>query len=701
MLDFSQLNEEQRRVLQTTKGPILVMAGAGSGKTLALTCRIAHLLMTGAARPEQILAVTFTNKAAGEMRERIRRLVGTAAEMPTAIGTFHSVGARLLREQWRHHARSAGFAIIDADDSERMVRQVLREHGISNRVLSPVKARYAISQAKTAGLPPEEMLAGARTSEEELIARMYGRYQALLQEYDSYDFDDLLVEPIRLLERNAPVRRQYQNRWRFLSVDEYQDTNALQERFLRLVLNPERNICVVGDDYQAIYSWRGARVDHILQFEQDYSPCTTIYLTQNYRSTPAILDAANAVIADNLVQKHKTLWTGRSGGRAVQVAALFTDRAEAAWVRGEIEAGQRAGQSLRSHAVLYRTNAQSRLFEEEFIRHGIPYVIVGGFKFYERREVKEALALLQLVANPVSFLALNRLAQHFLQGFGPKTLERLRERAAARQASVVAVLGDPMALSQRQQAAVQPLLAALAGMKARSTGTVHDSLVWLLERSGYAQWLKAQPDGDERWENVEELLNVTVARTDLTAFLEEVSLLGETDTTRGSGDRGRDCVTCMTLHAAKGLEFDSVFVTGCEEGLLPHRNADSQAELEEERRLLYVGMTRAKDRLTLSLAHTRYARGQLLPQVPSRFLQSLPAAVERVDGEGGDVMPLDEDDPVEADQTFSEPRRVGEFIVHPRFGRGVVIQVSGSLLTCVFEEYGVRTLNGGAVQAPQ
>jgi DNA helicase-2/ATP-dependent DNA helicase PcrA len=612
---LNNLNEAQRRVVKTIQGPVLVLAGAGSGKTKALTHRIAYLLREGHATPEQILAVTFTNKAAGEMRERVRDLMQGQGRVPTDLNTFHSLGGRILREQAARLDRSAHFAIYDSADSERLVRQAMDKEGISKKDWSPRQVRSGISLAKNRQQTPEDLLQAAGKTLEEVIARVYRTYEELLRQNDAHDFDDLLLYPWRLLKQWPEVRRQYQQRWRFISVDEYQDTNPIQDQLLKMILSAEKNLCVVGDDYQAIYSWRGAQVDHILGFEKAFPGTRVIYLTQNYRSTAGILGAANAIIAENKAQKHKELWTDGEMGEPVTFFQTPSDHFEAGWVREQIEAQVATGGALSECVVLYRTNAQSRLFEEQFLTHQIPYSIVGGFRFYERREVKDALALLQLWVNPLARLSWQRVAEALWKGIGAKTLAKWEAQGD---------LWESVREEAQNRTMLQPFVKAYQFGRERKFTNVAELLKFLVVKTGYLDWLGKQVDGEERRENIEELFNVASIYEDPAIFLSEVALLSDLDT----GEASQERVKCMTLHAAKGLEFDYVWLVGCEEGLLPHGNSFlEQAKLEEERRLLYVGMTRARKRLTLTAARMRYLHGSPSPQTPSRFLQALPESV--------------------------------------------------------------------------
>lgn len=596
MLDpLDGLNDQQREIVQTTQGPLLVLAGAGSGKTRALTHRIAYLMQKRLASPHQILAVTFTNKAAGEMRARVQKLLAGSHSLPKAIGTFHAIGAQILREQHAATSRSQAFQILDEKDSLHLVKQALDRVGIPRE--QALWVRHEISRAKNESRPPHDEDVGAA----------YEQYQKFLASHNAFDFDDLLQVPVHLFQKNPAVQAVYQHRWRYLSVDEYQDTNPIQVQFIELLLGPEKNLCVVGDDYQAIYSWRGASVDHILRFHERFSTAATLYLTQNYRSTPEVLESANAVIAANRAQKHKKLWTLReTQSKPVHLMAHPSDRSEAMWVKEKIHKHVAGGGNLSDCAVLYRTNAQSRVFEEEFLRAEIPYLIVGGFRFYERREIKDALALLQLSLNGNSPLALARIAQALWRGVGPKTLARWGEGVIPRRPDV------------------QKTLRVLRGAAQKSFPAVSDRLRYLVKQSGYEAWLAGRVDAEERQENLEELYNVASVYKDSSEFLQAVALLTDLDSGKTS-----DRVMCLTLHAAKGLEFPVVFIVGCEEGLLPHVNSqENQAQLEEERRLLYVGMTRAKEQLSLSYAQSRYLHGSFRVSLPSRFLQTLPESVE-------------------------------------------------------------------------
>lgn len=684
---LGQLNEQQRQAATTVGGPVLVLAGAGSGKTRTLTHRIAYMIEQKIARPDEILAVTFTNKAAKEMKERIRSLA-PAGRAPEAVGTFHSLGARLLREQAGRHPRSGQFVIVDERDGEKIAREAIQKAGFSPKQWSPRAVRHFISSQKNEFVSPTEAVASARDISDQTMSRIYLEYERLLTVHDAYDFDDLLVAPITMLTRHADVAERYRRRWRWLSVDEYQDTNTLQEKLLQLLLHPEKNICVVGDDYQAIYSWRGAKVDHILHFETSYPNCTTIYLTQNYRSTPHILTAANAVIAHNQYQKHKELWTTKKQGEMVTLWELPSERAEAHFVRQRIERHVADGGHLSDCVVLYRTNAQSRVFEEEFLTHRMPYTIVGGFRFYERKEVKDALSLLALAINPRATLAMRCLAESFLDGVGPKTVARWVEELGEKNTFL-----EILAPVKRPQ--VQHFRQALLGAKGRAWDTVAELVEHLLAQSGYRTMISHLPDSEDRLRNLEELVSVCSAYQDPAKFLEDVALLSDIDTMPEQADR----VTCMTLHAAKGLEFPVVYLTGVEDGLLPHRNSfESQETLEEERRLLYVGMTRAKQELIMTHTQQRTLAGETAWRQLSRFIRELPPEVV-VSQEATSVptpaftgLLLDVVDEEAHNEETIELFPPNRLVKHPAFGSGVVLQQQRGNVTCIFEGFGVQTV---------
>lgn len=682
---LSGLNEQQQQVVLATHGPVLVLAGAGSGKTKALTHRIAYMIQERIAAPDQILAVTFTNKAATEMKHRITGLVGSSFMSPQSVSTFHSMGVKILREQAQFHTRSRGFSILDTKDSEKLVRKALKDANYSLKEWSTNAVRSMISGIKHQYVDNPD-LANPQNPQEEMLAVIFPVYEKMLAEHNAYDFDDLLRIPLRILRSTPSVRALYQSRWRFISVDEYQDTNPMQEEIIGHLLSPEKNICVVGDDYQSIYSWRGANVEHILEFEKRHPGCTTILLTQNYRSTPNILDAANKVIAHNVSQKHKTLWTTRPSGSEVQTYLLPSDRGEAEWVSSQIREHVQHGGSLSDCAVLYRTNAQSRLMEEQFLMHRMPYTIVGGFRFYDRKEIKDALAILSFYLSPSSRVHFERIAETLLTRVGPKTIDRWDRLAQESGTS----LGQYLATTA-DRADLRVIFSAFRQARQGEYERVSDLIRFLITKTGYLASLENLPDGKERTENINELLNVAAAYTTTEAFLEDTALLSDIDTLDKTDSR----VTCMTLHASKGLEFPVVFMIGCEEGLLPHENSlSSSSSLEEERRLMYVGMTRAKEKLTVTHASYRFRGGEMIAQAPSRFLEQLPASAQSFESNNFNTQYHEENDI--SDFLHEEPTLVrptsGSYVTHPKFGRGVIIGISGETITCVFEGHGVKNV---------
>jgi DNA helicase-2/ATP-dependent DNA helicase PcrA len=655
---LERLNPEQREAAEHFEGPLLVLAGAGSGKTRVLTSRIAHLIEEYGVAPESILALTFTNKAAAEMRERVRGLLGRE---PSGmwIGTFHAIGARMLRRDATRLGWTPSFIIYDADDSERLVRRILKDElGLDPRRWSPRSVRGSISSAKNELVAPEEYAARAFDPYSKTVARVYESYERALLAANAFDFDDLLVRPVETLRRFPDVLNRYRRRFRFVLVDEYQDTNRAQYEFLKLIASTSQadepdtggNLFVVGDDDQSIYGWRGADVRNILEFEKDFPDAGTVRLEQNYRSTQRILEAANRVIAENSRRKGKTLRTANPAGEAITLLEASDEVDEAEWIVTEVRArlGSDTGRTPRDFVVLYRTNAQSRALEEAFRREGIPYRIVGGQRFYERREVKDVLAYLRLIANPADDEAFLRIVNVPRRGIGDASIVRLGEYArasglpllaAAETASGVPDLrgGAPRALERF--AALVRKFALIADSGAR----LDDLLRQIVDETGFEKALADEgPDGEDRIANVEELIasaselqaraesgdpdldSEIAADSDirpLDLFLAHVALVTDID----QSDPQAAVVSLMTMHNAKGLEYPIVFLSGLEEGLFPLSHArDERDDIEEERRLFYVGITRAEEKLYLSTARRRRRGGEWMDSVPSSFLESIP-----------------------------------------------------------------------------
>ena len=631
------LNPAQREAVLHHEGPLLVLAGAGSGKTRVLTRRVARLIQAHGVRPSEILAVTFTNKAAGEMRERIAALLG-AEPAGMWAGTFHSVGARLLRRSAHLVGRSTSFTIYDEDDSQAVIKRLMERHGVSPKQYAPRAVRGAISDAKNALVSPEEFETLARDPFARAVAPVYADYEPTLQRANAADFDDLLLLPVRILERHPEELDRLRRKFRYLLVDEYQDTNRAQYRLVSLLGAAHGNVCVVGDDDQSIYGWRGADLRNILDFEQDFPQARTVRLEENYRSTPPILELANVVIAANVGRMGKTLRATRSGGERVVALRALDERDEADWVVDEMRRQRSAaGWQLRDFAVLYRTNAQSRAMEEALRRHAVPYRLVGAVRFYDRREIRDMMSYLKLVANPADDEAFRRAIAVPRRGVGDATIELLAERARAAGVPMFDAVGRDDCLDgvrPATRAALAEFTSLIARFREQARESAVDELLRdIVDAVKYAEYLQAEGEelARDRLDNVRELIagaSETVADvegevglTPLDLFLQRASLVADVDKLAADAD----AVTLMTLHHAKGLEFPVVFITGLEDGLFPLARAyDDPAMLEEERRLLYVGITRAERRLYLLHAESRRRNGEFTPSRPSSFLTAIP-----------------------------------------------------------------------------
>ena len=732
---LSGLNPEQRAAVEHFEGPILVLAGAGSGKTRVLTTRIAHLINEHGVDPSAILAVTFTNKAAAEMRTRIRRLL-TREPAGMWMGTFHSIGARLLRRHAVTLGWTPNFTIYDADEAERETKRALERLSLSPKRWNPTAVHHAISSAKNQLITPETFATMAADPFASVVADVYPVYQKALHEQNAFDFDDLLVKPVELWRDHEPIRMAYRRRFNFVLVDEYQDTNHAQYVFLSLVSGggDAGNLMVVGDDDQSIYGWRGADIRNILDFEKDFADAHLIRLEQNYRSTSRILDAANAVIAQNLKRKGKTLRTDAGPGERLTIVEALDERDEADWIGNEIAARTERDRALnlRDFVVLYRTNSQSRALEEAFRRRDIPYQIVGGTRFYERREIMDVLAYLRLISNPRDAGALDRIINYPRRGIGDTSRARLLEWATQRGLSALEAAARADECTDLRGSAAASFM-AFAGMIQRYTALaahvgVGELLGKLIAEIGLIDALKEEgPEGNDRIENVNELLASALdfdARSDeieeddraadattLDLYLQKVSLLTDVD----RHDPDVQAVTLMTVHNAKGLEFHVVFIAGMEDGLFPlARSFDEPDALEEERRLFYVAITRAQRKVFILHVRTRRRAGEVMPAIPSSFLKALPPdlhdgritpALDRArrmgetrwsrrDGMQGvgslgyrdrertppPVARFDDDDGrwIDFSEAQEAPRFVkGERVRHPQFGKGVIRELSG------------------------
>jgi len=628
---LSGLNAPQREAVLTTEGPVLVLAGAGTGKTAALTARLAHLLYTKKAWPSEILSVTFTNKAAREMRERVGRIVGDVVEGMPWLGTFHAIGAKMLRRHAELVGLHANFTILDTDDQLRLLKQLILAADLDEKRWPARQLAGLIDGWKNKGLVPADIDAGE--SERYANGRgreLYGAYQARLIALNACDFGDLLLHMLTILKRDRAVLADYQRRFKYIMVDEYQDTNSVQYLWLRLLAQERRNICCVGDDDQSIYSWRGAQVENILKFEKDFPGAKVIKLEQNYRSTPHILAAASGVIANNSGRLGKTLWTDESEGEKVRVLGVWDGPEEARRVGDEIEACQRAGKSLDEIAILVRAQHQTREFEDRFISIGMPYRIVGGFRFYERSEIRDALAYLRVVAQPADDLAFERIVNVPKRGLGDKAVQKVHQLARAEGVPLTVAAArilDTDELTSAARRALGNLVGDMARWRGMAADLPHPELArQVLDESGYTAMWQAEKSDEAagRLENLGELVRAMEEYENLGAFLEHVSLVMDNE---AQADEAK--VTIMTIHAAKGLEYDTVFLVGWEEGLFPSQRALDEggiASLEEERRLAYVAITRARRRAIILHAANRRIYGQWTSSLPSRFVGELPHA---------------------------------------------------------------------------
>lgn len=636
---FSGLNPAQRRAIEAIAGPVLVLAGPGSGKTRVLTHRIAYLIKEVGVDPYNILAVTFTNKAAREMKERLDQLIGPAQAQALTVGTFHSLCARFLRRDIIHLGRERDFAIYDSDDQERLMRRVLKDLNLDEKQNPPRAIHGRISSAKNELVTPAEYARLNRSYFDEIVVRCFERYQHLLRESNALDFDDLLVEMVRLFDQHPEVLEKYQDRYVYLLVDEYQDTNRAQYILVKQLAAKRRNLFVVGDSDQSIYAWRGADIRNILQFEDDYPDSQVVLLEQNYRSTQSILDTAQAVISAAAKRKHaKRLWTENGEGLQVSLHEGYDQNEESNFVADEIQRLVASGDfTFGDCAVMYRTNAQSRALEEALIARGVRYQLIGGTRFYERKEIKDVLAYLRLAYNPYDSVSLGRVINWPGRGIGERSEGELNRWATELGVPVYQALSElespdiSTPFNTRTRTALLGFLGVIEELiAARRELPLIELIDKLLGRLDVREILYREygsDEGEDRWSNVQELRNVAVeyinlpVEAQLPTFLEEVALVSDVDKVDGRSDT----VTCITLHQAKGLEYPVVFLIGLEEGLLPHsRSTDEKEKLEEERRLLYVGMTRAKQRLYLCYAFRRTSYGRTNLSTPSRFLTDIP-----------------------------------------------------------------------------
>ncbi|HVA34138.1 MAG TPA: DUF3553 domain-containing protein [Candidatus Baltobacteraceae bacterium] len=709
LLETEILNDAQVAAVRKTDGPVLIFAGAGSGKTRVLTHRIAYLLSELRVAPDRILAVTFTNKAAGEMKSRLETMVGSTAR-DLWVGTFHAMCVRILRRDGRRIGIEPSFAIIDDTDQRQLVKEILDDLDYDERQMSPGSCLAEIGKAKNALTWPEQYAEKQTSFLGERLANVYKEYERRLSESNSLDFDDLIVRAIDLLQRDKVTREKYQNKFEYVLVDEYQDVNAAQYRLVALLAAHHGNITVVGDDDQSIYSWRGSDYRMILRFEEDFPGAAIFKLEENYRSTQRILDAANALVANNQTRSPKTLFTRRHEGEPITVYPAATERDEARYVVEKVKSLVRDGSAYRDFLVLYRTNAQSRVFEEALLAEGIPYRVVGGVGFYARAEIKDVIAYLRYILNPSDALAFKRIVNVPRRGIGQQTLTALVQAANTAHVSVGEAVFNGELLRNAVPKKLKELerFAELIGdfrQRAESMRVV-DLLVSVMEDSGYVRELQAEDNNDSRarLENLQELVGVAReyesndAEPSLGGFLANIALISDLD----SLDPDSSYVTLMTMHGAKGLEFSSVFLTGLEEGVFPHSRALADVhELEEERRLAYVGVTRAMDRLFLSFAYRRALFGNTYAYPKSRFIDEMPQ-LETLES---DSVPL----PRPAGGRWREVAihesagagvhlglQEGDRVRHPKWGEGTIQGLVGAggdgLVTIDFPNVGQKML---------
>ena len=712
---LTRLNPEQREAVETLDGPLLVLAGAGTGKTRVLTTRFAHLLMTGRAFPGQVLAVTFTNKAAREMRERVSAIIQRPAE-GLWLGTFHALCARMLRRHAELVGLTSGFTILDTDDQMRLLKQVMDAGGIDAKRWPAPGLMAVIQRWKDRGITPDRVTPAEDTDYAGGRARsLYAAYQDRLKDLNCADFGDLMLHIVEILRGHPEVLADWHRRFRYILVDEYQDTNLVQYLWLRLLAQGHQNICCVGDDDQSIYSWRGAEIENILRFEKDFPSARVVRLESNYRSTRPILAAASGLIAHNSGRLGKTLRAGRNDadGEKVRVVSLWDSEEEARMVGERIEAAQRSGHALAEIAILVRAGFQTRAFEERLITLGIPYRVVGGLKFYERAEIRDALAYLRVLAQPSDDLAFERIVNVPKRGLGDTAMRRMHELARAERiplsAAAARLLQAGSGLTGKARNALGELLHGFARWREQLGREGHVvTAATLLDESGYTEMWKQDksPEAPGRLENLKEFVRALGEFETLNGFLEHVALVMENDE-NASGDR----LSLMTLHAAKGLEFDMVFLPGWEEGLFPHNRAleeGGERGLEEERRLAYVGLTRARKQAFVSCAANRRVYGNWSSSIPSRFLDELPAAHVQREGSAGMARNRVVDMPsvftgsggllarrprtieagaweVQARPAHASPLKVGERVFHRKFGYGRVTAVEDNRVDVDFD----------------
>lgn len=698
------LNPQQQKAVEQTDGPVLILAGAGSGKTKTLTHRVAYLIAHAQVPPQNILAVTFTNKAAREMRERLGHLLGRSHEdrafMPF-MGTFHSICVRLLRFDGEAIQIPKNYVIFDESDRQAAIKQAMRELSITDKQYKPSSLSSMISGAKNELLKPADYAAIAHLPQQKIAAEVYKKYEAIRRTAAALDFDDLIGETVRLLATVPEIRAKWRRQFQHVLIDEYQDTNAAQYKLVKLLINDSQNVCVVGDDWQSIYSWRGADFKNILNFERDYPNALVIKLEQNYRSTKNILDAAHKVITKNENRSDKTLWTEAGAGAPVQIRGVQSEAHEGEFIVSRIKtAVDIRARRYRDYAVLYRTNAMSRAIEESLIRYGLPYRIVGGVRFYDRKEIKDLIAYLRLLYQPADRASFERIANVPARGLGAVSLQRFMDwQSTSGQEIMQALLhiDSAQGMTPKARKALQSLGVLLHDLADQAEKLdLPELLELIIARVGYASHLNdGSLQAEDRQQNVQELVSVAreYAALGLSGFLEEIALISDLDAVKEDGD----AVTLMTMHAAKGLEFPVVFMVGCEEGIFPSSRAFFEPDqMEEERRLCYVGMTRAREELYLTYANGRMLYGTTQHNPPSRFLADIDGAALEASALAYEFEPSGL-----PETTSNEPRyvpegaelEIGDRVRHRVFGVGQIAAIDGPTVSVAFSGRGLKKLN--------
>ena len=685
---LEELNDKQKEAVLYNDGPLLIIAGAGAGKTKTLTTKIAYLIDHEKVSPYNILAITFTNKAAKEMKDRLFSIIGDVTKK-IQVSTFHSFGLRLIRENYNYLGYDKNFNIMDSDDSLTIVKKILKEQNLDSKIYNPKAIRNKISSLKNDLITPEKYKAYAVSDYEEIVCNIYKKYNELLFNNNSLDFDDLLIQPIRLFKENKEVLEKYQELFKYILIDEYQDTNEAQYILTKMISDKYKLITTVGDDSRSIYSFRGANFKNILNFEKDYPDAKLVLLEENYRSTSTILDAANSLIKNNINKKDKNLWTNRGKGEKIKYFRAFNERDEAFFVIRKVKELIDKGIELKDIAVLYRTNAQSRIIEEEFLKENIAYRVVGSFYFYARKEIKDLIAYLKLINNPKDNISFLRVINTPKRGIGLKSIEKLTEYANENNLSLFEAITD-----DKKQKEFKELIKKLQDVSEHITLT--ELIDKVLDSTGIKEELESEEtlEADIRLENLEEFKSITKSFEEqeglisLEDFLYEISLVSDVEEYKDDPNR----VSLMTIHSVKGLEFNYVFIVGLEEGILPHINSMlSNSELEEERRLCYVALTRAKDDLYLVNARERMLYGKVSINQPSRFISEInDDLIESLSKVEKQEKVIREEDIIREEEVDYQ---VNDLVYHETFGKGKVLEVDDKLVKVAFPHpYGVKTL---------